>query len=130
MIIVLVFFKNKRMCNLIYRSYGEPVVHLGPVASGRAVSCDEQLRQEFATAYGSRCFDVELDAVVESVYGNRKEQYMLIRGAADYRNGAANSAAAGAASSDSGRQWQLYSALMAAAVMRAIVEEMPEVEES
>ena len=28
-----------------------------------------------------------LDAVVESIYGNRKEHYMLIRGIADYKDG-------------------------------------------
>jgi len=90
---------------------------LGPVASGRAASEDEHVRQEFSQRHGTKIFDVELDAVVESVYGNRKEQYALIRGAADYGNGQAAS-----------KGWQLYSALMAASVLRAIVEEMPEYE--
>jgi hypothetical protein len=39
-------------------------------------------------------------------------QYMLIRGMTDYRDGTKE------------REWQQYSSLMAAAVLRAIVEEM------
>ena len=95
------------------RALGNPVVHVGPVASGRKVSCDDQLRQEFAAKHGILAFDAELDAVMESIYGNRKDQYTLIRGMADYKDGSGN------------REWQQYAALMAASVLRSIVEEMP-----
>ena len=61
------------------------MLHLGPVAAGRRVALQDQLRQEFASRHGARCFDTELDAVVESIYGNRKDCYMLIRGITDYR---------------------------------------------
>ena len=52
---------------------------------GRGVSLDDQLRQEFAYKNGILCYDSELDSVVESVYGNRKDHYILIRGIADYK---------------------------------------------
>ena len=61
---------------LICRLRGEPVLHLGPVAAGRQVSLDDQLRQEFSRRNGIVAFDSELDAVVESIYGNRKDQVM------------------------------------------------------
>ena len=58
----------------LFRLRGEPVLHIGPVAAGRQVSLDDQLRQELARRNGIVAFDSELDAVVESIYGNRKDQ--------------------------------------------------------
>ena len=61
------------------RQRGEPVIHVGPVAAGKTVALDDQLRQEFAGRNGILAFDSELDYVIESIYGNRKDQYTLIR---------------------------------------------------
>lgn len=61
---------------------GAPVVHLGPVASGRQVVGNEVMRQEFASQLGIVAFDAEFDSVVESVFGSRKDSYMFIRGVA------------------------------------------------
>ncbi len=110
------------------RAFGEPVLHLGPVACGaRRVVCDGDLRQALAQSGGVRCFDAELGAVMESIYGNRKERYALVRGAADYGSGVGEGEDGGdGAAEDSNKEWQLYSALMAASVLRAVVEEMPE----
>lgn len=91
-------------------SRGQPVLHLGPVAAGRGVSLDDQLRQEFAYKNGILAYDSELDSVVESIYGNRKDHYMLIRGIADYKDGTRR------------KEWQHYSALMAASVLKSVVE--------
>ena len=44
---------------------GRPVLHLGPVAAGRGVALDDQLRQEFAYKNGILAYDSELDSVVE-----------------------------------------------------------------
>ena len=63
------------------------MLHLGPVAAGRGVALDDSLRQEFAYKNGVLCYDSELDSVVESVYGNRKDHYILVRGIADYKVG-------------------------------------------
>ena len=115
------------------------MLHIGPVATGSLVSADPQLRQEFSSRYGVLAFNqADLAAVIESIYGNRKDQvngfsrvtgilnpwqvptfnivffqYMLILGMTDYRDGTRE------------REWQQYSVLMAAAVLKAIVEDMP-----
>ena len=106
---------------------GRPVLHLGPIAAGRGVSLDDQLRQEFAYKNGILAYDSELDSVVEvrlpltqsiscshfqSIYGNRKDHYMLIRGIADYKDGTRR------------KEWQQYAALMAASVLKSIIVKM------
>lgn len=88
---------------------GAPVVHLGPVASGRQVVGNEVMRQEFASQLGIVAFDAEFDSVVESVFGSRKDSYMFIRGVADYRDGSR------------GKEWQPYAALKAASFMKALI---------
>ena len=52
-------------CFIINRTEGLPVLHLGPIASGRGVALDDQLRQEFAYKNGILAYDPELDSVVE-----------------------------------------------------------------
>ena len=47
------------------RADGTPVLHVGPVAAGRGVALDDQLRQEFAYKNGILAYDSELDAAVE-----------------------------------------------------------------
>jgi hypothetical protein len=47
------------------RAEGRPVLHLGPIAAGRGVALDDQLRQEFAYKNGVLAYDSELDSVVE-----------------------------------------------------------------
>jgi hypothetical protein len=63
----------------------ESRVHLGPVASGRQVSRDDHLRQELAARLGILAFDSEFDSVLESVIGNRRDAFLVIRGIADYK---------------------------------------------
>lgn len=46
------------------------------------------------------------------VYGNRKDNYLVLRGIADYRDGTKR------------KDWQAYSALAAAAFMKAVVENL------
>ena len=50
------------------RAAGLPVLHLGPVAAGRGVALDDQLRQEFAYKNGVLAYDSELDSVVEVTF--------------------------------------------------------------
>ena len=88
------------------------MLHVGPVASGKSIALDDQLRQEYASRNGILAFDSDLETVVESIYGNRKDQYTLIRGMADYRDGTRR------------KEWQQYASLMAASVLKAIVEEI------
>lgn len=88
---------------------------MGPIAAGRQVSKDDQLRQDFASRYGILAFDMEYDAVIESVYGNRKDSYIIVRGIADYKDGSRK------------KEWQPYASLAAAAFTKAIVCSMTSV---
>ncbi|XP_045115385.1 uncharacterized protein LOC123506982 isoform X2 [Portunus trituberculatus] len=87
----------------------KPRVHLGVVAAGRSVVDNDQMRQDFASQLSVVAYDQEFDAVVESVYGNRKDQYVFIRGICDYKDGTRN------------KDWQPYAALVAAAFMKAVI---------
>ncbi|XP_015123699.1 uncharacterized protein LOC107045831 isoform X4 [Diachasma alloeum] len=86
-----------------------PKIHLAPVASGRIVSRDDQLRQIFASRFGCLAFDAEMDAVVESILGNCRDSFAVVRGIADYKDGAR------------GKEWQPYAALAAASVVKSII---------
>ena len=94
---------------LFSRLQGKPVVHLGPIAAGRQISKDDQLRQDFAKRFDILAFDTEYDAVIESVYGNRKDCYILVRGISDYKDGSRK------------KDWQPYASLAAAAFTKAII---------
>ncbi|XP_076309764.1 uncharacterized protein LOC143225013 isoform X2 [Tachypleus tridentatus] len=92
-----------------HRQPGKSMIHFGGVASGRALMKDDAGRQEFANQRGILAFDSEFNAVVESIYGNRKDNYIFIRGISDYKDGTKN------------KEWQPYSALVAAAFMKALI---------
>jgi len=51
--------------------------------------------------------------VLESIVGNRKESFLFVRGACDYLDGTKNVI------------WQPYSALVAAAFMKSVIEKIP-----
>ena len=50
---------------------------------------------------------------MESIVGNRKESFLFVRGACDYLDGTKNVI------------WQPYSALVAAAFMKSVIEKIP-----
>ena len=52
---------------------------------------------------------MEYDAVIESVFGNRKDSYIIVRGIADYKDGSRK------------KEWQPYASLAAAAFTKAII---------
>ncbi|XP_029166241.1 uncharacterized protein LOC114937063 isoform X4 [Nylanderia fulva] len=91
------------------RTDGYSRIHLAPVASGRQIARDDQLRQKFASRFGALAFDAEMDAVVESILGNCRENFVVIRGIADYKDGTRI------------KEWQPYASLTAASVMKAII---------
>lgn len=82
---------------------------MGPIASGRAVSRDEQLRQAFALYTSALAFDSEFDSVIESVIGSCRESFAIVRGIADYRDGTKRS------------EWQPFASMTAAAVVKAMI---------
>lgn len=84
-------------------------IHLAPIASGRHIARDDQLRQRFASHFGALAFDAEMDAVVESILGNCRESFTVIRGISDYKDGSRI------------KEWQPYASLAAASVMKSII---------
>ena len=63
------------------------MIHVGPVAAGRLVSGDPQLRQEFSSRYSVSAFNqADLAAVIESIYGNRKDQVKEMSTRLQYAN--------------------------------------------
>ncbi|CAH1403456.1 unnamed protein product [Nezara viridula] len=95
----------------------KPRLHVGPIGSGRDVSRDTKLREEFCRKAGLLALDFESDCVVESIVGNRTLSWALVRGAADYKDGIRRS------------PWQPYASLAAAAVVRSIIANMPTAQE-
>ncbi|KAF7991901.1 hypothetical protein HCN44_010702 [Aphidius gifuensis] len=91
------------------RVIGCPKIHLAPIASGRKISRDDQVRQKFSTRFGCLAFDGEMDAVVESVLGNCRDSFTVVRGIADYKDGSR------------GKEWQPYASLAAASVVKSII---------
>lgn len=87
----------------------KPRIHMGVVASGHSVVCNDQMRQDFASQLSVLAYDQEFDAVVESIYGNRKDHYIFIRGICDYQDGTRN------------KDWQPYAGLAAAGFMKSII---------
>lgn len=88
-------------------------LHCAPVAAGRVVSGSDASRVAFASHARALAYDCELDTVLESVIGNRKDCFISIRGISDYRDGTR------------GKDWQPHAALTAASVMKAIICFMP-----
>jgi len=95
------------------RTNGMPVLHFGPVASGRILVKNEHIRQDVASKFGIKAFDCEFDTVAESVFGNRKDRYLFLRGISDYKDGTRK------------KEWQPFAALSAAAFMKTIIETLP-----
>lgn len=93
----------------IKRYEGCPRIHLAPIAAGRQVVRDDQLRQQFSVQTGALAFDGEFDAVIESILGNCRESFVCVRGIADYKDGSRR------------KEWQPYASLAAASVMKAII---------
>ncbi|XP_015840503.1 uncharacterized protein LOC657396 isoform X2 [Tribolium castaneum] len=93
----------------ILRQEGCPRIHLSTIASGRLIVRDDRLRQKFASEMGALAFDCEFDAVIESVLGNCKDSFIIIRGISDYKDGTRR------------KEWQPYASLAAASVMKSII---------
>ncbi|GIY67728.1 uncharacterized protein CEXT_81381 [Caerostris extrusa] len=86
-----------------------PVLHFGAVGSGKILMQDDTKRLAFADHHGIMSFDTGFGSVVESIFGNRKDDYVFIRGISDYKDGTKK------------KDWQPYAALAAASVMKAII---------
>jgi nucleoside phosphorylase len=74
-----------------------------------------QLRDRFAAENRLRALDAGFDSVIAAIAGSRIDSWLFVRGIADYQQGA----------SRSGRQWQPYAAVNAAALVRSILLRLP-----
>ena len=95
------------------RSFGLPVVKFGKIGGGKSVSLDDSLRYVVSEKYGIVCFDSDMDQVMESIEGNRKESFIIIRSITDYADGTTT------------KEWQPYASLCAASLAKAIICALP-----
>uniref|UniRef100_A0A182MP93 Winged helix-turn-helix domain-containing protein n=1 Tax=Anopheles culicifacies TaxID=139723 RepID=A0A182MP93_9DIPT len=84
-------------------------LHAGPIGSGYDLIRSDSGRTEYAQAYHLLATDSEMNSVLDSVVGNCRESFILVKGIADYKDGTTS------------RKWQNYASLAAAAVMKTIV---------
>ncbi|XP_050081374.1 uncharacterized protein LOC126568778 isoform X2 [Anopheles maculipalpis] len=84
-------------------------LHAGPIGSGYDLVRSDSARTEYAQAYSLLATDSEMNSVLDSVVGNCRDAFILVKGIADYKDGTTS------------RKWQNYASLAAAAVMKTIV---------
>uniref|UniRef100_A0A182J6K6 Uncharacterized protein n=1 Tax=Anopheles atroparvus TaxID=41427 RepID=A0A182J6K6_ANOAO len=84
-------------------------LHAGPIGSGHELVRSDSARTEYAQAFSLLATDVEMNSVLDSIVGNCRESFILVKGIADYKDGTTS------------RKWQNYASLAAAAVMKTIV---------
>lgn len=84
-------------------------IHLGPIGSGKDLVRSDTSRIEFARRYGLLATDVEMNSVLDSITGNCRDSFIVVKGISDYKDGTST------------RKWQNYSSLAAAAVMKSII---------
>ncbi|XP_052899783.1 uncharacterized protein LOC128306347 [Anopheles moucheti] len=84
-------------------------LHAGPIGSGYDLVRSDSARTEYAQTYHLLATDSEMNSVLDSVVGNCRDSFILVKGIADYKDGTTS------------RKWQNYASLAAAAVMKTIV---------
>ncbi|XP_059618708.1 uncharacterized protein LOC132263125 isoform X4 [Phlebotomus argentipes] len=84
-------------------------VHLGPIGSGSDQIKSDTLRTEFSKTFGLLATDIEMSSVLDSIIGNCRDSFILVKGISDYKDGTTT------------KKWQNYASLAAAAVMKSII---------
>ena len=84
-------------------------LHLGPIGSGNEFIKSDSLRTEYAKKHGLLATDVELNSVLDSIVGNCRDSFLLVKGISDYKDGTST------------KKWQNYASLAAASVMKSII---------
>jgi nucleoside phosphorylase len=95
----------------------QPIIHYGGIGTGSALNKDSGVRSEFAMSFDVKALDSGFEAIMDSIDGNRKESFCIIRGISDYTDG------------QRGQEWQPHAALAAAAFMKTLVTALPTEEE-
>lgn len=55
-------------------------LHLGPIGSGKEIVRTDTSRIEFARAHGLLATDLEMSSVLDSIIGNCRESFILVKG--------------------------------------------------
>ncbi|XP_062536528.1 uncharacterized protein LOC134205358 isoform X4 [Armigeres subalbatus] len=84
-------------------------LHMGPIGSGYDVIKSDSLRTQYSQEYGLVATDVEMNSVLDSIVGNCRDSFILVKGVSDYKDGTTS------------KKWQNYASLAAAAVMKTII---------
>lgn len=61
-------------------SFGQNRLHLGPIGSGKDIIRSETDRIEFARAHGLLATDIEMSSVLDSIIGNCRDSFILVKG--------------------------------------------------
>lgn len=84
-------------------------LHVGPIGSGYDLIKSDSLRTQYSQEYGLVATDVEMNSVLDSIVGNCRDSFILVKGVSDYKDGTTS------------KKWQNYASLAAAAVMKTII---------
>ena len=95
------------------KDYSRPTIRFGMIAGGKNIITNDYFKTTLSEKCNVLCFDTEIDQVIAAVQGNRTESFMIIRGISDYHDGTLN------------KEWQPYSSLCAAALMKTIIYKIP-----
>jgi nucleoside phosphorylase len=95
------------------RRPGQPRAFYGPIASSNALLKDAQERDRLRDEFGIRAVEMEGSGIADATW-DRSAGYLVIRGICDYCDAAKNDT------------WQDYAALVAAAYMRALLMNLPD----
>ncbi|EEU34627.1 uncharacterized protein NECHADRAFT_10992, partial [Fusarium vanettenii 77-13-4] len=89
------------------RSFEEPRIHYGVIASGNMVMKNATIRDDIATRLSALCFEMEAAGMMDNLH------CLPIRGICDYSDSHKN------------KEWQPYAAATAAAYARELLEVLP-----
>ncbi|XP_063709938.1 uncharacterized protein LOC134838354 isoform X2 [Culicoides brevitarsis] len=84
-------------------------IHLGPIGSGRDLVKSDTRRIEFAREYSLLATDCEINTALDSIVGNCRDSFIIVKGISDYKDGLSN------------KKWQNYASLAAASVVKSII---------
>lgn len=82
---------------------------MGPIGCGFDLVRNDNLRTEFAKKYGLLATDVEMNSVLDSIVGNCRDSFILVKGVSDYKDGTTS------------KKWQNYASIAAASVVKSII---------
>lgn len=55
-------------------------LHLGPIGSGKDIVRSDSARIDFARSHGLLATDIEMSSVLDSIIGNCRDSFILVKG--------------------------------------------------